>query len=326
MDRRRASTSRVAQGQAKVEISKMESTEDACLLCHHSSKISRRTENEVCRTTNKHSVTEFPPWSTLLPATNRSMQVKGKIVAFADEEQTPVLSRHAFPDNNQTSKLLPLKLDISSTLTTSFSAPGTNIVAGSKIVCLWDQNTYYPGVVTKIHSCTPDSYDVQFNDGDAQRKVALSNILGLTLYMGSVTIHQEQQSTDITGVICAIRPLSTNLAGMARYDPKNGISGTREKKKFAFKVSIASQQNPQKCLCFSEQTILQKRHPLLFPFFWNPPQHPPRQPATTINTHSRECTRLRIMTHYSKLYEGCKKCMRLVNLIVRFVMDSNSRA
>ena len=114
--------------------------------------------------------------------------------------------------------------------------------------------------------------------------------------------------------------------GMTPSTTNTGYQKHAGKKKFAFKVSIASQQNPQKYLCFSEQTILQKRHPLFFPIFWNPPQHPPRQPATTINTHSRECTRLRIMTHYSKLYEGCKKCMRLVNLIVRFVMDSNSRA
>ena len=273
MDRRRASTSRVAQGQAKVEISKMESTEDACLLCHHSSKISRRTENEVCRTTNKHSVTEFPPWSTLLTATNRSMEVKGKIVSFADEEKTPVRRRQACPDNNRISTLLPLKLDISSTSTTSFSAPGTNIVAGSKIVCLWDQNTYYPGVVTKIHSCTPDSYDVQFNDGDTQCKVALSNILDLTLYMGSVTTHQEQQSTDVTGVICAIRPLSTNLAGMARYDPKNyeyGISGTREKKKICFQSFNCITTKPTKVPLFQRTNNIAEKAPTVLSNFLKP--------------------------------------------------------
>jgi len=124
---------------------------------------------------------------------------------------------------------------------------------GSEIVCLWDPSTYYPGVVTKIHSCTPATYDVLFKDSDTKFKVPLQNILDLTLYMGTVTTQQEQQSTDVTGKICAIRPLKTILPESSMYDTKNyeyGISGTRQKKNVFFQSIDCITTQPAKVPLF----------------------------------------------------------------------------
>ena len=265
------------------------------MLCHNSSKISARTENEHCRTTKKHSLTEFPPWRTYL----------GRKVSLEDDGGTPVRRRQAPELTIATSRLLPEQLNMASSSiqtasfsasatnistiserthkkvsfthdvregnvrkksipsrfspnkksiqTTSFSAPGTNIFMESEIVCLWDPSTYYPGVVTKIHSCTPATYDVRFNDGDTQSEVPLQNILDLTLYMGTVTTQQEQQSTAVTGKICAIRPLKTNFPESSMYDPKNyeyRISGTGQKKKDFFQSIDCITTQPAKVPLF----------------------------------------------------------------------------
>jgi len=286
------------------------------MLCHMSRTISTRTENEHCRTTKKHSVTQFPPWSALLAATNRGLEVKCKKVSWADQETTPVRKRQACSDNSPTSLLPPLKLDMSSTSTTSFSALGTNIVAGSQIVCLWDQNTYYPGVVTKIHSCTPDSYDVQFNDGDTQCKVALSNILDLTLYMGSVTTHQEQQGTNVPGVICAIRPLLTNLKGMAWYDPQHyeyGISETRGKKKICFQSFDCITTKPTKVPLFQRTNNIAKKAPTVVSKLLEPntastktASHHTQHTLKGVHTTKNNDTLLLIVRGLQKVHETCK--------------------